>query len=465
MWPLILKKTVQPKVTEKQENRSVFINPKQAKNLVVERSEKDGFITKHWQTKVSKFYQSLIPSHISNSNKIWLNNSEDLNTFIDDLRNPDSDLSKIEYVCITGTIADIYDVIEFFSLLRKKLPDHARVIYSNYNLKWEFIFKLSASIGFSKKGPWGNFYRDEDLDCFLDMSGWENIQKMRRYLIPFEFGIITKILDAFVRLPVIQHFALNTTFIARKSGESKKKEGYSVTVLVPCKNEEDNIEAILKRMPDFGKSIEFVFIDDKSTDKTTERILHFMDIYPDKIIKLIEGPGIGKSEALRTGMKKASGDICMILDADLSVIPEDLPQFYEALSLRRADFIHGTRMVYPQEREAMRFLNIIGNLFFSLLFSYILGQRITDTLCGTKVYWRRDWPIFEEMRIILKKTDVWGDYNLVFGAARFGLKIGELPVRYFQRLTGFTKMTKRIKNALIMLRVVWYALCKVRFLS
>lgn len=445
-------------------NRSILDNPKKNQKITVGLGERDGFITPFWRKRIINFYRSIIPSHIKGAKQIWLNTPEDILNFLENLKDPKSDLSQIEYVCITGTISDIYDTVDFFSSLKKKLPDHAKVIYSNYNWRWEYIFKLSALLGFSKKHPWGNLFRDNDLDCFLEMAGWENVQRINRYLIPFELKIIGTLLDGIVKLPILRAFSLNTIFIARKRNETPPKE-CSITVLVPCKNEEENIEAIVKRMPQFGKSIELLFINDKSVDGTEQRICEFQKMYPTKNIKLVQGDGKGKGEAIREGIKKATSEICMILDADLSVIPEDLPQFYEAIISRRADFLNGTRMVYPQENEAMKPANILGNFAFSTIFSYILGQRITDTLCGTKVFWRRDWPIFEEMKSILKNTDVWGDYNLIFGASRFGLKIGELPVRYFQRLQGITKMTKRIKNGLIMLRVAWHALWKVKFFT
>ncbi|GEM_PF-3384436 len=444
--------------------RSILDNPKSSRKLVVDRNEKDGFITKYWQRKVKKSYESIIPSGTPSERQIWLNSSEDILGFLDKLESPDTDFSSIEYVCIPGTISDIYDIVDFLSNLKNKLPDHAKLIYSNYNWKLEYLFKLSALIGFSKKGPWGNFYRDDDLDCFLEMSGWENVQRINRYILPFEVGIIGKIIDLVAKLPFFRNFSLNTIFIARKKNEFVNKE-HSVTVLVPCRNEEGNIEAIIKRMPEFGKSLEILFINDKDTDNTEEQILRCQKEYSHKNIRLIHGPGKGKCEAVWEGMKYATGDICMILDADISVIPEDLPQFYYALNSRRADFLHGTRMVYPQEGDAMRPANLLGNIFFSILFSYILNQRITDTLCGTKVFWRRDWHVFEEMKNILKNIDMWGDYNLIFGAARFGLKIGELPVRYFQRLEGLTKVTKRIKNGLTLLRIAWYAFWEIKFLG
>lgn len=444
-------------------SRSIFENPKQNDKVYLNLNSQDGFITPFWNKKIERFFNYLIPQSVLSEKKIFLTSSKQLLEFLNKLEDSTYDLSNIEYVCITSTISDIYDIIDFFTKLRAKLPNKAKVIYTNYNWKWKYLFKLSSLLGFSKKRKWGNLYRDEDLDCFLHMSGWENVQKHQQYITPFDFGVFSKILDNLFRLPILNMFTLNTIFIARGIGSSNKQ--HSVTVLIPCKDEENNIEAIVKRTTNMGERTELLFINDMSTDSTEKLVLECKEKYSNKNIKLIQGKGKGKGEAIREGMKFATGDICMILDADLTVIPEDLPQFYDAINSRRADFINGTRLIYPQENDAMRPLNIIGNIIFSIIFSYLIGQRITDTLCGTKVFWKNDWILFEEMKALLKDSDVWGDYNLIFGAARFGLKIGELPVRYFQRLEGLTKMTKRFKNGLIMLNVAWHALWKVKFLK
>ncbi len=443
--------------------RSILLNPKLNRKASLQLGVKEGFITPYWRKRIIQFYRSIIPSHIKREAQIWLTRPEEIVEFAEKIKNPNYDLSLIEYVCIVDTIADVYDIIDFFGNLRNKLNEHAKIIYSNFNWLWYPIFNLSGFLGFSRKRGLGNFYREMDIDCFVEMSGWDNVKKIKRYILPFEAPLIGPLFDNFlVKLPLFSLFSLNTIFIARKSYEFQAKER-SVTVLIPCKNEEDNIEGVVKRMPNFGKKIELLFINDKSTDRTEERILYYQRKFPEKNILLLQGKGIGKGEAIREGMKNATGDICMILDADLTVIPEDLPQFYEVIKSRRADFIHGTRLVYPQEEGAMRFANIIGNVAFSIIFTYILEQRTTDTLCGTKVYWRRDWPLFEQMKSILKYSDVWGDYNLIFGASRYGLKIAQLPVRYFERLSGVTKMNKRIKNGLIMLNVAWNALWNVKF--
>ena len=185
--------------------------------------------------------------------------------------------------------------------------------------------------------------------------------------------------------------------------------------------------------------------------------------YPQRDIKLVNGPGICKAKNVWTGFDAATGDILMILDADLTVIPEELPYFYGAISSGAGEFINGTRMVYPMQKQAMRTLNIIGNRFFSGTFSYLLGQNLTDTLCGTKVLWRRDWPRVQKLLGSWGINDRWGDYELIFGAAKLHLKIVEVPVHYLERTYGETKMTKRFQNGLVMLRMCFAALKKFKF--
>lgn len=445
--------------------RSILENPKLNQEASIQLGARDGIITSSWRKRVVDFFNSIIPSHIDKSRQLWLSTPEEIVEFTGKLKDEQYDLSSKEYVCIVESIADIYDLIEFFALLKNKLPDNAKILYTNFNWKWAPFFRISGVMGFSRNRAFGNFVADDDLNSFLDMSGWENVKRIKRYILPFNLPLVSAFFDNFlVRLPIFKNLAVNTFFIARKLSQGKC-EDHSVTVLIPCRNEEDNIQAAVTRMPSFGKSLELLFINDKSTDGTEKEIISCKEKYPDKNIVLIQGKGVGKGEAVREGIKNATGDICMILDADLTIIPEDLPQFYEAINSRRTDFVHGTRFVYPQEDGAMRFVNIIGNTGFSILFTYIMDQRTTDTLCGTKVFWRRDWPIFEEMKSILRDSDIWGDYNLIFGASRFGLKVAQLPVRYFERLEGITKMNKRLKNGLIMLRVAWHALWSVKFVN
>ena len=238
---------------------------------------------------------------------------------------------------------------------------------------------------------------------------------------------------------------------------------YSVSIVIPCKNEAGNVEDAVRRIPKLGSHTEIIFGDDKSTDGTPDKVREMMAKYPDKDIRLVDSPGISKAENVWTCFDHAKGDILMILDADLTVVPEELPYFYEAISRRYGEFINGSRLVYPMHEEAMRLFNIVGNKFFSLAFSYILDTPIKDTLCGTKVMWREDFHKIKQLRGTWGIKDRWGDYELIFGAAKNHLKIVDLPVHYVERTYGETKMTNRIKNGMVMLRMCKAALLKIKF--
>ena len=226
----------------------------------------------------------------------------------------------------------------------------------------------------------------------------------------------------------------------------------------------DNIAGLVERIPEMGAGTEIIFVDDKSTDATAERVRQAIAEQPNHNIRLIEGPGQGKGAACRAGFAAATGNVFMILDADMTVMPEELPAFFDALTSGQGEFINGSRLVYPLADQAMRPLNILGNKFFASVFSLLLEQRIRDTLCGTKVVWRHDYEKILATRSYFNSCDVWGDYDWIFGAAKNNLKIVELPVHYRERTAGATKMTRRLRNAWIMLRMCGIALRKLRWL-
>jgi glycosyltransferase involved in cell wall biosynthesis len=242
----------------------------------------------------------------------------------------------------------------------------------------------------------------------------------------------------------------------------KPPAAYSCTVVVPCKNEEGNVPAIPRRIPQMGTFTEIIFVDDSSTDATANCVREAMARYPERPIKLVQGPGKGKGAAVRAGFAEAAGDVLMILDADMTVMPEDLPAFFDAITANRGEFINGTRMVYPLSVDAMRTANILGNKAFAATFTFLLEQRITDTLCGTKVVMRDNYAKILAARKHFGDVDRWGDYDWIFGAARNNLRIVELPVHYVERVAGETKMTKRFRNGLVMLRMCWLALRKCK---
>jgi glycosyltransferase involved in cell wall biosynthesis len=237
---------------------------------------------------------------------------------------------------------------------------------------------------------------------------------------------------------------------------------YSVSVIIPCKNEQGTIEAAVRRIPDMGRGTELVFCDDRSTDGTAEEITRNIARYPTKNIRLVDGPGICKSRNVWTGIAAATGDIVMILDADLTVMPEELPLFYHALTRGESDFINGSRMLYPMEQGAMKWLNKVGNRFFSTIVSTIIGRRISDTLCGTKAFWRKDWHRLKGLIGSFGVEDQGGDYDLLFSAALNRLAISEVPVHYVKRTYGETKMRKPVSTSLMLLRMCAVAFSKLR---
>jgi len=235
----------------------------------------------------------------------------------------------------------------------------------------------------------------------------------------------------------------------------------STTILIPCRNEKGNIESAVNRIPSFGKGQEIIFVEGGSTDGSKEEIIRVIEKYPEKDLSLLIQNGTGKGDAVRKGFDAAKGDVLMILDGDLTVPPEDLPKFYNALLENHGEFINGSRLVYPMEKEAMRFLNLLGNRFFSMVFTWLLGQRFKDTLCGTKVLFKEDYDQIKKNRYYFGEFDPFGDFDLIFGATKLNLKIIEIPVRYHERTYGDTNI-KRFSHGWLLLRMTWFAFKKIK---
>jgi glycosyltransferase involved in cell wall biosynthesis len=263
--------------------------------------------------------------------------------------------------------------------------------------------------------------------------------------------------DVLARLPLFRRFCLMELIVARRIPEQLQEQDLSVSVIIPCRNERGNIQQAVERIPEMGRHTEIIFGDDKSTDGTADEVRRMQAEYPERDIRLVNGPGICKAENVWTCFHAAKGDVLMILDADLTVMPEELPYFFRALARGYGEFINGSRLVYPVSSTAMKFTNRIGNKLFGMVFSFLLDQRIKDTLCGTKVLWRDDWNRIVPHLGSLGLKDMWGDYELLFGATKLNLEIVEVPVHYQERIYGVTKMTRVFQNGLRMLRICWYA--------
>ncbi|MBK9478949.1 MAG: glycosyltransferase [Bacteroidetes bacterium] len=368
---------------------------------------------------------------------------------------------KFDYVLLSS-VEDIVDLKAVFDSVYKCCHPHTRLIIVNYNYLWNPLVQLAESLKLKIPQNLHNWISVGDLNNMLVLSGYEKIVNRRIVLVPYNIPVLSYLMNRFVaRLPFFRHFTMLRITLARM--DIVENHSPSVSIIIPCKNEAGNVEDAVKRIPQMGSHTEIIFCDDKSTDGTPEKVQELIKQYPEKDIRLVAGPGICKSENVWTGFDAAKGEILMILDADLTVIPEELPYFYEAITKNRGDFINGSRLVYPMHDEAMRFFNVVGNKFFSLAFSYILDTSIKDTLCGTKVLYKRDYERIKKLRGSWGLQDRWGDYELIFGAAKMNLKHIDLPVHYYERVYGETKMKNRLKNGWIMLKMSWYALMRFKF--
>ncbi len=282
--------------------------------------------------------------------------------------------------------------------------------------------------------------------------------------IPILSFLINRYLGNFF---LFRWMSINIFTFARFAADSKvfqEENDFSVSVIIPARNESGNIEAAILRTPVMGKRTQFVFVEGNSTDGTWEKIQEIQKKYSGTHdIKIAKQLGKGKADAVRLGYTIADGDILMILDADLTMPPEDLPKFYDAIASGKGDFINGTRLVYPMEKEAMRFLNLLGNHFFSTIFSWLLEQRIKDTLCGTKVLFKKDYDKLIVNREYFGDFDPFGDFDLLFGAHKLNLRIVEIPIRYRDRTYGQTNIS-RFKHGFILLGMSFFALRKIKFI-
>lgn len=342
---------------------------------------------------------------------------------------------KFEYVLMCDFLDHVSDIWEIFRELESSIEESSKVIITTVNPAWDSIFRILESWKLKMPERPHNFLFKADIINLLKLFSYQVEQEGLFLLLPIHIPFLSFILNRYLyRLPLIKNLCLVQYIIARKIKKEITHRELSCSVVVPCFNEAENIKECLQRIPPMGKFTEVIFVDDGSTDATASVVKDL--ISKDTRVKLISYPvNKGKAHAIKAGFKAAQGEVLMILDADMTVMPEDLEKFFWAISIPGVDFVNGTRMVYPLEKEAMRGLNRLGNKMFSFLFTWLLGQRITDTLCGTKV-------ILEETyrKIDMTSYDQWGDFDLLLNVAKLQLRIVEMPVRYKRRLKGESKM-------------------------
>jgi len=370
-----------------------------------------------------------------------------------------------DYVILSDLLGYLEDVQRVLEEVRSVCEPHTRVVLNFYNALWEPLIWLGEQLRWKFPASIRNWLSLGDVENLLYLTGFEVIARGRRLLWPLRVPVLDSLLNRWAMLlPGIRRLGLIQWCVARpRPGRDVPPDPPpSVSVIVPVRNEAGNVEDIFRRVPEMGAGTELVFVDGASTDGTVEAIQACMTRYPERRVQLIhQGGPLGKADAVRKGFAAARGDVLMILDGDLTVPPEDLPKFYEALVRGRGEFINGSRLVYPMERGAMRFFNLLGNKFFSMAFTWLLQQPIKDTLCGTKALYRRDYERIRTLRGYFGDFDPFGDFELLFGAAKLGLRIVDLPIRYQERTYGTTKI-RRWRHGWLLLRMCVIAFRKLR---
>jgi len=369
-----------------------------------------------------------------------------------------------DYVVLSDLIGYLDDVQRAFEALNKVCHPRTRVIITYFNYLWEPVLRAGERLGMKRAQPDQNWLALDDIQNLLSLANFQTIRKGYKVLLPVRVPLLSAFCNrVLANLPLFRKLALVELIVARPAPLPIPEETLSCSVVIPARNERGNIEGAVRRTPAMGRHTELIFVEGNSSDGTAEEIERVIRAFPDRDVKLVrQGNGVGKGDAVRKGFAAATGDVLMILDADLTMPPEELPKFFRALASGRGEFINGSRLVYTMEKQAMRFLNTLGNKFFSLAFTYLIEQRFKDTLCGTKVLFRRDYERIAAGRHYFGEFDPFGDFDLIFGAAKLNLRIVEVPIRYRERTYGATQIS-RFRHGWLLLRMTLFALRRIKF--
>lgn len=359
------------------------------------------------------------------------------------------------YLKIIEIDSSIKDFIKFFEQTYKKSSKKTKLILISINSSWKPIIYIAKKLGLTSLNVSGGWISLNQLDNIAYLTNFKVIERGYRTVFPKYIPLLSNLINSIsLKIPILRRMGILQYIVLSKS-TPPKKTNLSCSIIVPCFNEEGNVEDCIRRCPKIGKFTELIIVDDGSTDKTYSIAKKLEKRYP--YLRIISyKPNKGKAYAVEKGFNSAKGDVIMIWDADRTVPEEDLHLFYDVLSSGKAEFANGTRLVYPMENQAMKWLNLVGNKVFSLIFGWVLSTPISDTLCGTKALLRKDY------RKIKMGNEPWGDFDLLFGASDLGLKIVEVPVHYRKRIAGESKM-KVFKHGLMLAKMAFVGALRLKF--
>ena len=388
----------------------------------------------------------------------------DIEFRVDDAETLECD-ERFDTVLMVNLVGLLDDVYAAMHQARKVLDERGRLVIVYYNHLWEPVLRLASLLKLRSPMPHENWLPLPDVENLLALTGFQVVRSGRRMLCPTFIPLVSWFLNTCIApLPLFEKLALVEYVVARPLTQPDPERAKQLTcsVVIPTKDEKGNIEDAIRRTADMGAHTEYIFVDGHSTDGTVEEIERVTKAYPERDIKFLYQDGKGKADAVHKAFAVATGDVLMILDSDLTMPPEDLPKYFEVIASGQAEFVNGCRLVYPMEKQAMRFLNKIANHIFGRLFSWLMEQRVRDTLCGTKVLFREDYEKIVANRSYFGDFDPFGDFDLLFGAARLNLKISDLPIRYRERTYGEIKI-HRFRHGLLLLKMSVFGARKLKF--
>jgi len=372
-----------------------------------------------------------------------------------------------DVVILFNVVTHLTDAQEAFENLQPLCHSRTRVLVYSYSRVWQPVLRAAEMLGLKLRQPAESWLPPEEIEHMLALADFEVLRIELHLVCPAHVPLVADLLNRYLgRLPLIEALSLMFGIVARPAPHrfaGSRASNPTTSVVIPCRNEAGNVPSLVARLPELAPGSEFIFVEGNSTDDTEPALRRAIAENPTRPLRFLKQSGRGKGDAVRAGFSAAKGDVLLILDADMGVAPEDVPKFVRALVAGKGDMINGSRMVYPMEGRAMRFLNLLGNKFFAFLFTWLLGQQVRDTLCGTKALYREDYERIAANRAFFGDFDPFGDFDLLFGAARLNLAIVDVAVRYHARQHGVTNIS-RFSHGWLLLQMSAFAARKLKFL-
>ena len=372
-----------------------------------------------------------------------------------------------DVILVVNTITHLTDVQLTLEGLHPLCHPRTRILIYSYSRLWQPLLRLAEILGLKYRQPPEAWLPPEEIKNMISLADFELVRDDAQLVCPVGIPLVADLLNKYVgRLPVLDQLSLMFGIIARPAplrAPRNRVSEPSVSVVIPCRNEAGHIPALVQNLPRLGPNSEFLFVEGHSTDDTEAVIRRVIAENPHLPLRFFKQKGKGKGDAVRLGFAESRGEVVLILDSDMGVAPDDVPKFVQALVRGKGEMANGSRMVYPMEGRAMRFLNLLANKFFAFLFSWLLGQQVRDTLCGTKALYREDYERIAAHRSYFGDFDPFGDFDLLFGASRLNLRIVDVAVRYHERRYGETNIS-RFRHGLLLLRMSVFAARKLKCL-